>query len=131
MISDYVDKLAQAFEELGVDYSNMSAKEAEQAYHKAVDAYNQKAQSMSEDEAEAAAMAEYYSGVENIDSTQTQAESIDDIPFQDREIDDNAVELTEEDRSYVKKFKDFVNRVFRNKITEKRKRETVYLGSNS
>ena len=31
MISEYVDKLAQAFEELGVDYSNMSAAEAKQS----------------------------------------------------------------------------------------------------
>ena len=78
-VVELVDSTAQAMDELGIDYSNMSAKEAEDAYLKAADDYIRKSQNMSEDE-EAQAMADYYAG------KPAQNNEIDewaDIPFQE------------------------------------------------
>ena len=90
---DAVKQLDEEMYRLGVDYSNMSAAEAEQAYRKAAEEYMRQAQPASEDEEYAKAMADYYANGDNTTAQNTKAEEWDDIPFQTgvEEIDNSDV----------------------------------------
>lgn len=84
-IIDAVDDLADQMDQLGVDYSHMSAREAEQAFNDAVAAYNAE-QSAPVDDADA-----YFADDDYVPTTQTFDE---DIPFQsDMEYTDETIDI--------------------------------------